>query len=108
MVEKITISDVEEYSHLFSLAPSFILQRMAKKNSNIVDKFRPSIQSYIDSLTEEQKNKFHIILNTGIDELQALMAEAHRKTNKKQYKILADPQHRNFIEKNLAELRKMI
>ena len=108
MVEKITINDVEEYAHLFSLAPSFILERMAKKNSNIVHKFQSSIQSYIDSLTDEQRNKFEILLNSDIAELQALMHEAHRITNKKQYKILANPQHRDFIEKNLAELRKMI
>lgn len=108
MVEKITINDVEEYAHLFSLAPSFILERMAKRNSNVVDRFRPSVQSYIDSLTDEQRRKFEILLNSNIGELQALMHEAHRRTNKKQYKILANPCYREFIEKNLAELRKML
>ena len=106
--DKITYSDVKEYEKLFTIIPPFLLERFAKKNSNIVDKFRSSIQSYIGSLTDEQRNKFEILLNSDIAELQALMHEAHRITNKKQYKILANPQHRDFIEKNLAELRKMI
>ena len=108
MEDKITIKDVEEHSHLFSLAPPFLLERMAKRNSNIVSKFQSAIQSHIDSLTDEQRNKLHIILNSGVDELQALMHEAYMKTNKKQYHILANPKHKDFIKKNLDELRKLI
>lgn len=107
-MDKITYDDVLEYHHLFSLAPPFLLKGMAKKNSNLVEKFKSNIQSNIDSLSNHQKKKLELILISDIDYLQDIMKEAYRKTNKKQYKILANPQYRDFIEKNLAELRKMI
>ena len=39
-MEKITYDDVVEYNYLFTFAPSFLLERMAKKNSNLVKKFK--------------------------------------------------------------------
>ena len=36
------------------------------------------------------------------------MDESYRKTGKEQYKILADSNNAEFIEKNLSELRQMI
>ena len=108
MVEKITIKDVEEYAHLFSLAPSFILERMAKKNSNIVHKFKSRVESFLTRLSPNQRNKLDIVLNSDIDELQAVMSEAYSKSNKKQYKILANPKYKPFVESNLDEVRKMI
>jgi hypothetical protein len=36
------------------------------------------------------------------------MNEAYIKTNKKQFKILADPKNKEFIKLNLAELEKLL
>lgn len=108
MSEKITYKDVLEYESLFSLAPSLMLKRWAKKNKNLVIKFRSPIQSHLSKLTDEQRDKLNIILNSDVDDLQKILNEAYVKTNKKQYKILADPQYKSFIENNLNELRKMI
>lgn len=107
-MEKITIDDVMEYDYLFTLAPSFILERMAKRNSNLVNKFKSVIQSYMDNLSMEQSNKLTAILNSDVSELQKIMMDSYLKTNKKQYKILANPDYKNFIVLNLDELRKMI
>lgn len=107
-MEKITIDDVMGYDYLFTLAPSFILERMAKRNSNLVDKFKSVIQSYMDNLSMEQSNKLTAILNSDVSELQKIMMDSYLKTNKKQYKILANPDYKNFIVLNLDELRKMI
>ncbi|MGN0176905.1 MAG: hypothetical protein ACI389_03625 [Methanobrevibacter sp.] len=107
-MEKITIDDVMEYDYLVTLAPSFILERMAKRNSNLVDKFKSVIQSYMDNLSMEQSNKLTAILNSDVSELQKIMMDSYLKTNKKQYKILANPDYKNFIVLNLDELRKMI
>ena len=108
MEDKLTYKDIEEYEHLLTLAPPFLLKRMSKKNSNLVNKFRPKVQSYIDSLNEDKKRKLDILLVTDVDELQKLMDEAYRESNKKQYKILADPKNKEFIELNLDEVRKMV
>ena len=66
-------------------------------------------------LTDNIKEKFFrnsqrviFIINTDIDELQATMAEAYRLTNKKQFKILANPDNREFLELNRLELRKIV
>ena len=104
----ITYADVEEYQTLFTLTPSFLLERFAKKDTNLVLKFKSIIQSYMNDLTEDQKHKLDLILGSEIDELQSIMAEAFSKTGKKQYQILANPKYKPFIEDNLDEIRKMI
>lgn len=108
MDDKITYEDIDEYKHLFTLAPAFVLEAMAKTNANLVSKFKSSIKNYMDNLTPNQRDKLHNILASDIDFLQEKMEEAYNKTKKRQFKILANPSYRNFIEKNLNELKKMI
>ena len=108
MSDKITYDDVREYENLFMLAPSFILERFAKRNSNIVSKFKSQIQSHLNNLTDEQRKKLDLILETPTSELQGIMNEAYMKTNIKQNRILANPNYKEFIENNLAEIRKLI
>lgn len=107
MSEKLSYDDVKQYEHLFSLVPSFMLERMAKKNRNLVDKFKSKIQPRLESLSDNQRNKYEMILNSDVDELQSIMAEAYEKTDKKQYKILANPEYKEFIETNIEELKKL-
>jgi len=106
--DKITYEDVREYETLFTLAPSFLLERFAKRNTNLVAKFKPIIRNYMDGLTPDQKNKLDIILSSRTEELQSIMNEAYMKRNLKQYKILADSKYRQFIEDNLDGIRQMI
>ena len=108
MEERISYDDLKEHEHLFTLAPSFILKRMARKNSNLVDKFKSTIESHLNKLSDEQKAKLHIILDSDVDELQELLRQACEKTRIKQYEILANPKYKEFIELNLRELRKLI
>jgi hypothetical protein len=108
MENKITYEDVQEYHHLFTMAPSFVLEMMARKNSNLVLKFKSTIQSHLVNLTDDQKYKLNVILDSDIDDLQAVMGEAYRKTGKKQYKILANTKYKDFIQFNLSEVRKLI
>ena len=63
---------------------------------------------HINALSDEQLEKLDLMLRTDIIELQAIMKEAYRKTKIKQYKILANPKYKEFIESNLNELRKLI
>lgn len=106
--EKITYDDVVQYEKFFSLTPSFLLERFAKKNTNLVLKFESKVNSFMANLNENQKKKLDIVLNSDIEELQSVMDEAYQKSNKKQYKILANPKYREFIELNLNEVRKMV
>ena len=106
--DKITYSDVKEYESLFTLAPSFLLETFAKKNTNLVSKFESIIESYMDNLTDDQRRKLDLVLSSEIEHLQAIMAEAYRLTNKKQYHILANPKYRQFIEDNLEGIRRLI
>lgn len=107
-MSEITCDDVLEYQDLFKLAPPFLLKRMAKKNSNLVKKFQPKVQSYIDDLDDNRREKLNVLLNSDIDDIQSLMDEAYAKTNKKQFKILADPKNKEFIQINLGQLREMV
>lgn len=108
MDEKITYEDVKEYESLFMLAPSFLLERFARKNTNLISKFKSQIQSHFNNLDDVQMAKLNIILNSDVDELQAIMDEAYRKSGVKQYRILANPKYKGFIEDNLDELKKII
>lgn len=106
--EKITYEDVEEFEKLFKLVPSFLLERFAKKNTNMVLKFESKVDVFLNNMDEYHKNKFNIVLNTDVDELQAIMKDAHSRTGIKQYKILANPKYKQFLEVNLNELRKKV
>lgn len=106
--DKITYKDVRDHEILFTLAPSFLLERFARRNTNIVSKFKSQIRTHLTNLDDIQMHKLNIILKTDIDELQRIMAEAHSKTNIKQYKILANPRYKEFIENNLEEIRKLL
>lgn len=108
MDDKITYEDVMEYESLFTLAPSFLLERFARKNTNLVLKFESIIQGYLDNLTSDQKRKLDIILNSDVDDLQNIMNESYSKTGKKQFRILANPKYKQFIVDNLESIRKMI
>ncbi len=105
---KLNYNDVREYESLFTLAPSFLLERFAKRNSNLVLKFQPRIEEFINNLSDYQKNKLEIIVESEIEDLQTIMAKAYLNSRKKQYRILANPKYREFIKINLDELRKMI
>lgn len=106
--DRISYRDVREYEDLFNLAPAFILEMFARKNTNIVLKFQSQIMEHISNLDEEQKRKLDLILMTDIAELQSIMMETYKKTKMKQYKVLANPKYHEFIEKNFNELRKLV
>ncbi|AMD17441.1 hypothetical protein TL18_05050 [Methanobrevibacter sp. YE315] len=106
--DKITYNDVEEYGSLFTLAPPFLLEMFAKKNTDLVSKFESVIESYMDNLTDDQRMKLDLVLSSEIEHLQGIMAEAYRITNKKQYHILANPKYSQFIEENLEGIRRLI
>lgn len=108
MGEKITYDDVKEYENLFMMVPSFLLERFARKNTNFVLKFESKIKSHLAGLDDEQRSKLNIILNSNVDDLQAIMDEAYRKSGVKQYRVLANPKYKKFIETNIGELRKII
>ena len=108
MEEKITCDDILDYFDLFLLAPPFVLEMMAKKNSNLVSKFKSQVQSNLNNMDEEHLRKLHIILNSDVEDLQLLMAEAYQKFGKKQFKILANPKYKGFIEMNIGELKKLV
>lgn len=105
---KITYDDLKEYESLFTMAPSFVLGTMIKRNSNLVSKFNNQIKSNLEKLNDKQKKQLDIILSSDIDELQELMKVAFSKTNKKQYKQLANPNAKEFIKLNLDEIRKLL
>lgn len=108
MDKKISYEDIKEYQHLFALAPAFVLEMMAKKNSNLVVKFRQHILPHFEKLTENEKGRLEIVLNSDIDDLQKLMEESFEKSGIKQFKILANPKYKEFIEMNIAELKKLL
>ena len=108
MSDTITYEDIREYEKLFSMAPPFLLKRFAKRNSNLVSKFRSRIESHLGNINEDQKNKLDILLNTDIDTIQGLMSEAYQKSGLKQYEILANPKDKEFIELNIGEIRKIV
>lgn len=108
MRDKITYDDIKNYQHLFTTAPSFLLEMMAKKNSNLILKFNSSIMAHLEKLSDHEKDMLNSILSADIDDLQELMAEAYEKTHMKQYKILSNPKYRDFVELNINELRKIL
>ena len=106
--EKITYKDVKEYENLFTMAPAFLLETLARTNTDLVTKFKPIIRGYMDELTPEQRHKLDLLLASEIHELQSLMHEAYTRSKKSQYRVLANPKYKKFIEDNLEGLRRML
>lgn len=105
---KIIYNDVLEYEFLFEMIPSLLLKTMIKTNANVVSKFETKIILLLGGLTHEQEEMLDSILNSSVVELQEVMCEAYDKTGKKQYKLLSEPKATKFIEKNIAELKKVV
>ena len=80
MDDKITYDDVKEYESIFKMAPSFLLERFARKNTNFVLKFQSQIQSHLNNLSQDQKDKLDLILRTDVVILQQIMYEAYLKS----------------------------
>ena len=108
MSDKISYEDIKPYEKLFTATPAFLLERFAKRTTNFVLKFKSKVESFLDGLDDNQKKKLDIVLNSDTEELQAVMADAYEKTNIKQYKILANPKYKEFIQININEIENMI
>ena len=108
MSDKLTCDDVMRYEHLASKVPAFLLGRMAKRNSNLVGKFESQIKPRLANMNDHHRHTLDVILNSDVSELQSVMSEVFEKTDKKQFKILADPKNAEFIESNLDEIRKLL
>ena len=106
--ETLTYEDIKAYESLFTKTPSLVLSAMAKRKTNLVSKFDSQIKSRLSNLNDSQKAKLELILNSDVDDLQNLLAIAYEKSNKKQYKILADPKNKEFIKLNLDEFKKIV
>ena len=108
MSDKLSYEDVKPYEQLFTATPAFLLERFAKRKTNFVSKFKSKVVKFLDSLNDDQKRKLDIVLNSDTHELQAVMADAYEKTNIKQYKILANPKYKEFIELNIKKKKKLL
>ena len=108
MDEKITLEDILPYQGYVSKVPAFALKRMAKRKSNLVSKFESQIKSRLGNMSQHQRHRLDVAINSEVSDLQKVMDEAFEKTGKKQFKILADSKNEEFIRKNLDELEKIL
>lgn len=105
---KLTYEDIKPYEGFVSKIPTLILKRLIRKNSNFVLKFESIILSHINNLNLNQKEQLNIILEADINELQELSQESYEKSGIKAFKLIADPNCKDFLELNLNELKKLI
>ena len=108
MRDKITYDDIKKYQNLFTIAPAFLLEMMAKKKSNLILKFNSHVVAHLEKLSDNEKEMLDSILGSDIDDLQKLMAEAYEKSNIKQFKVLSNPKYKEFVELNINALRKIL
>ncbi len=93
------------YESLFTLVLSFMLRSMIKRRTNLAEKFNSQVVS-ISNLEPYEKGKLEIILDSDVEDLQEVLNQAYDKTYKKQFKLLADPNAREFITLNLDYIKK--
>ena len=104
---KITDEDVIEYLSLFTsiLLPS---REMGRSGTNLASRFSSRIVSEYGKLSDHDRRRVRAVLEMDVDEIQEVLRRAHERTGKKQLMILSDPSSREFIERNLAEIRSLI
>jgi len=106
--DKLTYEDIKQYEFLLAKAPSLLLGTMIRTNANLISKFESFITPRLQSLNEIHRKRLDMVLNSDVSEIQALLADAYQKSGKKQYKQLSEPKATKFIEKNIAELKKLL
>ncbi len=104
----ITENDVMDLMEHFTKVPPIMLKITVSNNSNVVKTFRSNIMGYKDQLTAPQMAKIKKVLEMPVEDLQQILMNVYIKTNQKQLKILANPNARPFIQKNLGELEKIL
>ncbi|MDD3986085.1 MAG: hypothetical protein PHY59_09510 [Methanobacterium sp.] len=102
--ENITEEDVIEIMDQVIKVPNIILKGMVSRNINIVKKFENQILDYKSTLQNDELLKIRKVIETPVSELQKILLNVYKTTNKKQLKTLADPQSKHFIETNLNYL----
>jgi len=102
--ENITEEDVIKIMDQFIKVPNIILKGMVSRNINLVKKFENQILDYKSTLNNDELLKIRKVIETPISELQKILLNVYKTTNKKQLKTLADPQSKQFIETNLNYL----
>lgn len=105
---EITEEDVIQLMDQFTKVPPLLLKMVVSGNSNVVKSFQGQIEDYKNSLSPEETAKIKKVLEMPVEDLQEILNRAYTKTNQKQLKILADPEAKPFIQKNLHELGKIL
>jgi hypothetical protein len=100
----ITENDVMEVMDQFTKVPNLILKRMVSRNVNLVKKFENQILDHKSQLLDHELLKIRKIIEMEVPELQEILINVYKNTNKKQLKTLADPKAQPFIETNLNYL----
>jgi hypothetical protein len=108
MEEKITEKDIIGVMDLFTKVPIILLKGAILRNMNVVKRFEDQIISYKTKLSLEELEKIELVTKMPVTELQRLLLSVYEKTEKKQFKLLADPNAQKFISINLNELRKIL
>jgi hypothetical protein len=106
--EEITEEDVLQFMDQFTRVPPLLLKIVVSGNSNVITSFRGQIEDYKKSLSKEDRFKIRKVMDMPTDELQEILQKAYSQSHQEQLKILADPKAKPFIEKNLAELEKIL
>ena len=106
--EEITEEDVLQFMDQFTRVPPLLLKIVVSGNSNVITSFRGRIEDYKKSLSKEDRFKIRKVMDMPTDELQEILQKAYSQSHQEQLKILADPKAKPFIEKNLAELEKIL
>lgn len=105
---KISEEDVIGLLGLFTKVPSILLKSMINGNVNVVKSFESQIEDYKSNLSDYELLKIEKVIKMPVPELQKLLYNTYKSTNKRQLKMLADPKSEPFIEKNLKQLEKVL
>jgi hypothetical protein len=100
----ITEEDVMEIMEQFTKVPNLILKRMVSRNVNVVKKFENQILDHKSKLEDDELLKIRKVIEMQVPELQEILLNVYKTTNKKQLQTLADPKAQSFIETNLNYL----
>lgn len=88
--------------------PPFVVNKYISLNINAVNEFDDKIKVYKKVLSEEDLFKIKKIVDTPVDKLQKILYQLYQVTDMEQFKILSEPDAKEFITMNLQELKKIL
>lgn len=105
---KVKEKDVDQLLRKVKRVPPFLINSYISKDINAITEFESQIKDYKNQISADNLENIRKVMEIPISEFQNILNEFYMKTGMEQFKILANPDAKDFLTMNLQELKKIL